>query len=322
MPNASCFLIAYLLVFVTELVRFASRSERSQLWSTRASVGMFAIALLTHTLYLIDRVLASQADPLLKAFSSWQDWGLIVAWLIAVAFAAMIWQRSDKQIGLFVLPLILAIVALAVAFPSASPNANPQATASFWRLMHSAAMLLGTMLVTLGFASAAMYLAQAWRLKHRVGTTNRLRLPSLEYLQTLGRQCILGSAAAVGFGVVSGAIMNLTQDGRVAWTDRGILFSGGLFAWLCVAAVAQWASSHRGRGEWTAALSILSFIIVVISLAVVVTTPHGTSPSATTKGDTRSGDTVTTKTASVKSACGSKSEHGRMSAEPALGVRA
>jgi DNA-binding transcriptional regulator of glucitol operon len=75
--------------------------------------------------------------------------------------------------------------------------------------------------------------------------------------------------------VVSGAIMNLTRDGQVAWTDRGIIFTGGLFVWLCIAAIAQWVSANRGRGEWTAMMSILSFIIVVIALAMVVTAPHG-----------------------------------------------
>ena len=69
--------------------------------------------------------------------------------------------------------------------------------------------------------------------------------------------------------------MNFTRDGSVAWTDRGILLTSALFAWLCIAAVAQKISSHRGKGEWTAALNILSFIIVVVALAAVVTAPHG-----------------------------------------------
>jgi hypothetical protein len=123
-----------------------------------------------------------------------------------------------------------------------------------------------------------MYYVQARRLKHLGSSANTIRLPTLEYLQSMGRKCILGSAGAVGFGVVSGAIMNLTQDGQVAWTDRGILLTSGLFVWLCMAATAQWASSKLGRGEWTAAMSVLSFVIVVIALAVVVSTPHGTRP--------------------------------------------
>ncbi|MFN7627918.1 MAG: cytochrome c biogenesis protein CcsA [Pirellula sp.] len=276
MPNATCFLIGYSLVLISEWVRFASRGEQSARWATRVTLGLFAISLLTHTLYLLDRVQISTAmGDGFKPFATWHDWVILLAWGISLSFAFMMWRRSDKQIGLFVLPLILLLVGLAITVPVASPIAGVASTVSFWRLVHSAAMLIGTVLVAIGFAVAAMYLVQARRLKQRVASGNSIRLPSLEYLQSTGRNCILGSAASIGFGVVSGAIMNLTRDGQVAWTDRGIIFTGGLFVWLCIAAIAQWVSANRGRGEWTAMMSILSFIIVVIVLAMVVTAPHG-----------------------------------------------
>jgi len=191
----------------------------------------------------------------------------------------MSWRRSDKQIGLFVLPLVIAIIGLAIAVPSSSPIVTSSST-SFWRFSHSTAMLIGTMLIAVGFAVAMMYFVQGWRLKHLGSSTNSLRLPSLEYLQSIGRKCILGSAIAVGFGVITGAIMNLTQHGKIAWTDRGILFSAVLFLWLCTAAMLQWIFSSRGRGEWTAFLNLLSFAVVVIALAVVMSAPHGNTPSS------------------------------------------
>lgn len=73
--------------------------------------------------------------------------------------------------------------------------------------------------------------------------------------------------------------MNFTRDGFVAWTDRGIVLTAMLFAYLSFAAVVQKISSNRGKAQWTAALNILSFIIVVLALAAVVTAPHGASKS-------------------------------------------
>ncbi len=280
MPNETCFLIAYVLAFLMEMARFATSGEMVRRWTSWGAFAMMGLALLTHSLYLIDRVGNSWFGSQFVAFRSWHDWGFLAAWLVALTSYWMSFRRSDKQIGLFVLPIILAIVGLAVAFPSASPIATSNSSASFWRLTHSVAMLIGTMLVALGFAFAMMYFVQGWRLKHLGSSANTLRLPSLEYLQSIGRKCILGSALAVGFGVISGAIMNFTQDGQVAWTDRGILFSGGLFIWLSFAALLQWVSSHRGRGEWTAILSVLSFVIVVAALAVVMSAPHGSNPSS------------------------------------------
>jgi hypothetical protein len=278
MPNETCFLIAYVLAFIMEAARFASSGDSVRRWTSWIAFAMMGLAIVTHSLYLIDRVWNSWSGIQFTAFRSWHDWGFLAAWLIASASFWISCRRSDKQIGLFVLPIILAIVGLAVVFPSESPIATSNSSATFWRLTHSAAMLIGTMLVALGFAFAMMYFVQEWRLKHLGSSANTLRLPSLEYLQSIGRKCILGSALAVGFGVISGAIMNFTQDGQVAWTDRGILFSGGLFIWLSIAALLQWVSSNRGRGEWTAILSVLSFVIVVAALAVVMSAPHGSSP--------------------------------------------
>ena len=136
-------------------------------------------------------------------------------------------------------------------------------------------MTIGTMLVSLGFAMAIMYLFQEWRLKNKRTNKGVLRLPSLEYLQTLGSYCLLCSAGSIGFGVVSGFIMNLVQDGQVNWTDRGILFSGGLFLWLAIASAIQWYFAKRGRGHFTAWMNILSFVIVAIALYLVVSAPHG-----------------------------------------------
>ncbi len=275
MPNATCFLVAYVLVFLLELVRFGSASDASRRWTSRATVALLALALLTHSLYLVDRIGTSWAGGRFTAFRSWHDWGVLAAWFVALCSVWMSWKRSDKQIGLFVLPIVIGIVALAVTFPSDAPIAPSQSSASFWRLLHSAAMLIGTMLVVLGFAIALMYFVQTSRLKKIGSAANGLRLPSLEYLQSMGRQCILGSAGAVGFGVVTGAFMNLAQSGQIDWTNRGILFSTALFVWLSLAAMLQWISSRRGRGEWTAILSVLSFLIVVAALAVVMSTPHG-----------------------------------------------
>jgi hypothetical protein len=87
----------------------------------------------------------------------------------------------------------------------------------------------------------------------------------------------LCSAAAIGFGVISGVVMNLVKDGQVNWTDRGIVFSGGLFLWLCLACLLQWHFAKRVSGHITAWMNILSFIIVAIALYLVVSAPHGRS---------------------------------------------
>ena len=274
MPNATCFLFAYALVFALELGRWVGLSPRGKFWLMKLLVLMTAIGLLTHSLYLLDRIFLSVAtDPTRQFALSWHDWGIFTAWALAIAYGTLLLRRSESWIGLFVLPLLLALIGGAIAIPN--EPINQASSAVLWRMVHGISMVLGTMLVSLGFAMAVMYLIQEWRLKAKRAFTGLLRLPSLEYLQIFGSTCLQCSAAAIGFGVVSGVIMNLVQDGQVNWSDRGIVFSGGLFLWLAVATGIQWYFAKRGRGHITAWMNILSFFVVGIALYLVVSAPHG-----------------------------------------------
>lgn len=275
MPNASCFLFAYLLVLGLELVRIrvAGSGLVANRWLKPLLLGTSGVAILTHTLYLLDRVFLAVGE--LAPFAiSWHDWGILTAWLLAVVYFSLLLRRSESWTGLFVLPILLALIGGAIALPPGSPNSSV-ASVTGWRLVHGSAMTVGTMLVCLGFAMAIMYFVQSWKLKSKKSLRGRFQLPSLEYLQAFGKRCLLGSAAAIGFGVISGVIMNLTRDGRVEWFDRGIVFSGGLFIWLVIASMLQWHLSRRGSGHATAWMNVLSFAIVAAALGLVLSTPHG-----------------------------------------------
>jgi hypothetical protein len=280
MPNATCFLVAYGVVLLLELGRWIGWSLRGREWLKYLIVAMTAVALLTHSLYLLDRIfLSAMANSPWRLVSSWHDWGILTAWGLAVAYGFFLWKRGESWFGFFVLPLILLLVAVSLAIPKAP--LGDASSATVWRLMHGVAMTLGSMLVTLGFAMAIMYLIQAWRLKSKRAQASVVRLPSLEYLRSFGSGCLLASAGSIGFGMLSGVIMNLVQDGQVNWTDRGILFSAGLFLWLTVASAIQWHLAKRGKGDITAWMNILSFLIVGIAVALVVSQPHGTENRGT-----------------------------------------
>ncbi len=285
MPNAKCFLAVYGLVFCLELGRWIGLSPRGKSWLMKLLIITTSTGLLTHSLYLLDRIFLSAAsEQSWRLAFSWHDWGILTAWALAIAYGFLLLRRSESWIGLFVLPLLLAIIGASISVPSVP--LNQASSASLWRLVHGVAMTLGTMLVTLGFAMAIMYLIQEWRLKAKRLGKSLLRLPSLEYLQSFGSKCLLCSASAIGFGVVSGVVMNLVKDGQVNWTDRGIVFSGGLFLWLVIACILQWYFAKRGSGHITAWMNILSFVIVAIALYLVVSAPHGRSEDKSTSFQT------------------------------------
>ncbi len=262
------------MVFCLELGRWVGLSPRGKSWLMKLLVLSTAIGLLTHSLYLLDRIFLAAVTARSSGFAlSWHDWGILTAWGLAIAYMVLLLRRTESWFGLFVLPLLLALIGGAIAIPTLP--INQASSAVQWRLVHGIAMTIGTMFVALGFAMAIMYLIQERRLKAKRASKGLLRLPSLEYLQVFGSSCLLCSAASIGLGVVSGVLMNLVQDGSVNWADRGIVFSSGLFLWLAVASLVQWYFAKRGRGNFTAWMNILSFVIVGFALYLVVSAPHG-----------------------------------------------
>ncbi len=274
MPNATCFLIAYALVFALEIVRCRPFSAPWERWLRIGVVTLATLAIFTHSLYLLDRVFLGFSNRQTLAVISWHDWGVFASWAIAAVYGFLLLRRGDSRVGVFVLPTVLLLVACSIALPP-TIAVESHNSATGWRFAHSVGMTVGTVLVSLGFAMGVMYFLHAWRLKNKRRLSSRLPLPSLEYLQTSGRVCLLGSAASIGFGMVAGVVMNLTRDGSVEWLDRGILFSGGLFLWLAFASATQWFLHRRGSGQAIALMNILSFAIVAIAVVLVLSTPHG-----------------------------------------------
>jgi hypothetical protein len=275
MPNATCFLVAYALLLLLELIRGRISSITLEKSLSRTMLAGASLSLLTHSLYLLDRLFLALANEESPLYLSWHDWAILSSWFLAVTYVVMLFRRPANRVGVFVIPLLISLIGVALVLPVDIGIRNN--SASGWRLAHGVAMMVGTMLTALGFAMALMYFLQANRLKKGRPKWLKLQLPSLEYLESFGRICLLGSAGSIGFGMVSGVIMNLVQDGRVEWLDRGILFSGGLFLWLLFASIVQWQFSRRGRGQSTAAMNVVSFVVVAAALGLVLSTPHGSN---------------------------------------------
>jgi ABC-type transport system involved in cytochrome c biogenesis permease subunit len=140
--------------------------------------------------------------------------------------------------------------------------------------VHALSMMVGAGTVLIGFLVGVMYLVQSWRLKHkRAGSS--LRLPSLESLSRMNRQCLVISTVAVGIGLIAGVVMNLNRWGHVVWTDRGVLLSLLLLAWLSAATALEFLYTPTSHGRKAVYLTLASLGFLVLAMIGVLTTPHG-----------------------------------------------
>jgi hypothetical protein len=215
--------------------------------------------------------------------SSWHDWYLIASWILAVAYLGLAASRPQTNVGLFVLPIVLILTAIAWIFPQDAFFSDERAERS-WAVAHGIMLLLGTVTVSFGFVAGLMYLVQSWRLKAHFSPQSRLKLPSLEWLQSVNKQSLVYSSFFIALGLVSGIILNVIRargdDTAVPWTDGVVLGSALLLVWLIAATIFEWTYKPAQQGRKVAYLTIASFVFLGLVMAILLVSGHGGEAAA------------------------------------------
>lgn len=266
-------LLCYLLVLIAEFLRTYRQSTASK---NAFSLVVMAIGLLTHTYFLASELFGSQSERLL---SDWFQWLSLGAWGLAATCTLLIARHRNSTISLFLIPLIFLLVGIAATLKGSQPFAFENA-ATWWGRIHGVSLLLGTMFVCQGLAFGVMYLLQSLRLKSKRKSQFRLKLPALEFLRTMNRMNMFAAAATLGAGMLSGILLNVSRDGRIAWFSTGIVVSIALFVWVSIAAVLEYWSKGSLGGRRSAYLSIANFVFTAIVLLLVLLASHGQKSEA------------------------------------------
>lgn len=284
--NIVCFTASYAVCLALEVTRLFFRAPVRLV----LIFGFAAAGLLAHSLYLFNQargeILAGAAAPL----SSWYDWCLMGAWLLAAAYLGLTLRRPENTLGIFLLPLVLAAIGVAAWFRNAGAFSKSEAL-GLWRTVHGGALLLGTAAVTLGFATGIMYLIQSYRLKHKLPPRIGFRLPSLEWLQRFNRESLLVSTSLLFIGLISGIVINITQKrASVPWTDPVVVSSGALFLWLACSAIFEFVYRPAWQGRKVAYLTLASFVFLVMVMGFVLFSSHAVAPPEAPAAVTANGE--------------------------------
>lgn len=267
-----CFAASYAVALLLEASRLMFRSGiRGAVMLGFGAAGFFA-----HTLYLGYRA-ATGAAPLSSEF----DWYLVAAWALAAVYLYLTVYFPRTAIGLFVLPLVLALIGAANFLASQTPFARSRASQA-WGLLHGTFLLAGTVAVLVGFVAGAMHLLQSYRLKHKLRPAQGLQLPTLERLERVNARAIWISALLLGIGFLSGVVLNLINRSRqvedaLPWTDPVVWSSALLLGWFVVAAVFSVLYKPARQGRKVAYLTVASFLFLALSLGIqlLARTQHG-----------------------------------------------
>ncbi len=270
-----CFAASYAVALALEVSRLFFRVPvRLVVMLGFAAAGLFA-----HTVYLTLRAQGSLATN--NPLSSWHDWYLLAAWILAAAYLGLAATRPRTTVGLFMLPLVLLLVGVAWLFPGDVSFPRERASV-IWGIVHGALLLLGTVAVSFGFVAGLMYLVQSWRLKHKLPPQAGLKLPSLEWLQKVNRQSLAYSSIFIAAGLLAGIVLNATKSAGpgagVPWTDSVVIGSAALLVWLLAASIFEWLYKPAQQGRKVAYLTVASFVFLAMVMALLMISSDHASP--------------------------------------------
>jgi ABC-type uncharacterized transport system permease subunit len=257
--NMLCFTASYAVALALEVAGLWTRPR----WRRLAVVLAALAGLAAHTWYLGQRAVLWASAPL----SSPHDWYLAAAWALAVIYLALVLYQPKASTGVFLLPVMLALIAFAQAAPR-DAIASFQAP-RFWGMVHGVFLMLGTVAVLMGFVAGVMYLLQSYRLKQKLPADSKFRLPSLEWLERVNTRSLGAAAILVAVGFFTGVIARLATAGGagVPWTDPVVLSLSGMMSWLVAAEAFRVAYPAARRGRKVAYLTLAAAAFLAFTLA-------------------------------------------------------
>ena len=264
-----CFAASYAVALLLELSRLVFRSGARRV----VMIGFAAAGLVAQSAFLYYRAVGRPGSPL----SSQQDWYLLAAWLLVVVYLYLAICYPRQAFGVFLLPLVLALIGVATFVAASEPYALAPASRA-WGMIHGTSILLTTVVVLFGLVTGLMYLEQSRRLKKKLPPIRGLQLPSLEWLCRANGRAVVVSVALLAVGVLSGLVLSrLSHDGHLHWNDPVVLVTLGMFLWLFTAAMVYLLYKPAQAGRKVAYLTLVSFVFLVVMLGAVLwlDTTHG-----------------------------------------------
>lgn len=182
----------------------------------------------------------------------------VLAFLLTAIFFGLELRYRRAVIGAFLTP-----VAVALLVPGLLIADSPISQVVRQPLLpvHVATALLGVAASAVAAAVAVMYLAMERQMKAKRFGLLYARLPSLEFLDGLSRQLVLGGFIALSVTLVTGSFFAMALGGW-QWDPKTIATMG---AWVVFAAILSSRLFSGWHGKRAAQLTMAGFALLLVS---------------------------------------------------------
>ena len=270
------FLVA-ILGYGTASTLFALGMALKRPGVAKAACPTLSVSMLAHTGVVVLHVIELHRLPVGPSAGivagAWDHPFATIAWALAAVVCVTGWIRpSVRLVGGFLAPVALALTlgALLTEPRYTAGEFLPDALSSAWFPVHIVAIYGGMSLFALAFAAGSAYLIQHGRLKRKkmpFGPDARLRLPSLEVLDSVIQNSFTWGLAALTLGIVTGTFQAVLGDTEGLDLRPKIVFTIGLWILYCTGWVAR--SQLGWGGRRTAWIAVLGFLGVLVSIFLV-----------------------------------------------------
>ena len=260
--SAICLWLAYLLyaaAFAVFLVAFFAQRPGMN----RLGLIVAAVALVFQTVALITRGVSAGHFPFVGAYESL----MLVSWAVALVWYVLESFTKIKAVGLYVLPVVLALLTIALVEYQAPRSLVPVLKSDIV-ILHVAVMLVAIGSLYVAGGAALIYLVEEALLRRRRSGGVLGRLPSLAALDRLIYHATLLGVPFLTMGMAAGVIRAETFSVPRWWIDPMVLLS--IAAWSVYLVLL----AGRVRGDWDGrriswlALVGLALLLVIRFVAV------------------------------------------------------
>lgn len=250
-PDITFFTIAF-AVYVAAMAGFLIRSAtRKDIWAWMGVGGLLAGSV-CQLIALGIRWKLSGHVPL----ASMHEYASIMSWMAAGSLAVLIIQTRRFELGSFISPLVIAIMAIASLLPTKINEQLVPALQSYWLHIHvsMAALSEGAFAVSCGLA--IYYLIK----ERRAGTTPA----ELARLDLLNHRAISIAYPLFTLGALfAGAIWAYSAWGTFwSWDPKEV---GSWIIWLFYTGYLHARYKRNWQGRRAAILAIIGFVMIILS---------------------------------------------------------
>ena len=247
------------MLFLVYLLR---RSE----YLSKGALALAGLGFLSHTLSLLAKSMSLGHIPIM----TFQEAMSFFAWTLVLVFVGVALKRGLYVLGAFILPLaFLSLVSASIA-PEGTPGFHPVFD-TVW--VHVTLSMLGTVGFAVAFVAGIMYLMQDRMLKSKQFNTLFVKLPPLDFLDSLNQRSILLGFPFLTLGILTGSLSaHLTLGSYMSWNPEQVW---ALVTWIFYFAVLLGRVTVGWRAKKAAYLTIVGFAGVILTFVGVILKNHG-----------------------------------------------